>query len=185
MAAWLLMTGCSALPVLVFQHPRSLLSTTDMKFVALAWAVFAPLVLAAPHDEPHNEKRQFFNSFFGRDATFDYVIVGGGTAGLVMANRLSAQKGITVAVIEGGSLYQVTNPLIGNTPAGDTLFSGSSPSDTNPLVDWDFVTQPQAGANNRRIHYARGKCLGGRSVVSIPSLGKLVADPSPARPGTT
>ncbi|KAH6692449.1 hypothetical protein F5X68DRAFT_165394 [Plectosphaerella plurivora] len=96
-------------------------------------------------------------------ATFDYVIVGGGTAGLTMANRLAARSSISVAVIEAGSYYQLTNPLIGQTPAGDTLFAGSDPADTNPLVDWNFVTEPQTGAGNRRIHYARGKCLGGSS----------------------
>ncbi|KAK6206955.1 GMC oxidoreductase [Colletotrichum tabaci] len=110
-------------------------------------------------------KRQLGSSAgdLGKDATFDYVIIGGGTAGLVLANRLSAKSDVTVAVIEAGTFYQITNPIIGNTPAGDTLFAGSSPLDTNPLVDWNFVTQSQAGANNRRIHYARGKCLGGSS----------------------
>lgn len=126
------------------------------------------LATAAPaDDEAHihaEHKRQLGSSAgdLGKDAAFDYVIIGGGTAGLVMANRLSAQPGITVAVIEAGTFYQITNPIIGNTPAGDTLFAGSSPLDTNPLVDWNFVTQPQSGANGRRIHYARGKCLGGR-----------------------
>lgn len=79
-----------------------------------------------------------------------------------MANRLSADPSINVAVVEVGTYYSITNPLIGRTPAGDTLFTGSSKRDTNPLVDWNFMTQPQAGANNREIHYARGKCLGGR-----------------------
>ncbi|KZL64076.1 gmc oxidoreductase [Colletotrichum incanum] len=127
------------------------------------------LTSAAPTEDQarqHAEhKRQLGNSAgdLGKDAIFDYVIVGGGTAGLVMANRLSSRSDITVAVIEAGTFYQITNPIIGNTPAGDTLFAGSSPLDTNPLVDWNFVTQSQAGANNRRIHYARGKCLGGSS----------------------
>lgn len=78
-----------------------------------------------------------------------------------MANRLSADPSISVAVVEAGTSYSLTNPLVGRTPAGDTLFAGSSKWDTNPLVDWNFVTQPQAGANNRKIHYTRGKCLGG------------------------
>lgn len=107
----------------------------------------------------------------GSDATFDYVIVGGGTGGLAMANRLSAKSGVTVAVVEAGTFYQVSNLVIGQTPAGDTLFAGSSPLDTNPLVDWNFVTQAQAGASQRKVHYARGKCLGGRSVLRPPSLG--------------
>ncbi|KAL2879764.1 hypothetical protein SGCOL_004807 [Colletotrichum sp. CLE4] len=127
------------------------------------------LTHAAPADEEarfHAEhKRQLGTSAgsLGKDATFDYVIVGGGTAGLVMANRLSANPDVTVAVIEAGTFYEVTNLLIGQTPAGDTLFAGASPLDTNPLVDWNFITQPQSGANNRKIHYARGKCLGGSS----------------------
>ncbi|GKT92437.1 GMC oxidoreductase [Colletotrichum tofieldiae] len=106
------------------------------------------------------------------DAIFDYVIVGSGTAGLEMANRLSAKGDVTVAVIEAGTFYQITNPVIGNTPAGETLFAGSSPLDTNPLVDWNFVNQAQAGANNRRIHYARVKCLGGAPTLS-PAGGPL------------
>lgn len=135
------------------------------------FAAVLGLANAAPAEDAqqHAEfKRQLGSSAgdTGKDATFDYVIVGGGTAGLVMANRLSAKSDVTVAVIEAGTFYQITNPIIGNTPAGDTLFAGSSPLDTNPLVDWNFVTQPQDGANKRRIHYARGKCLGGRYVVN-------------------
>ncbi|PBP17670.1 GMC oxidoreductase [Diplocarpon rosae] len=102
-------------------------------------------------------------SAVGVTSTYDYVIVGGGTAGLAMASRLSENSSISVAVVEAGSLYQVTNPLLSSTPAGDVYWAGSNPSDTNPLVDWNFVTAPQAGAQNREIHYARGKCLGGSS----------------------
>jgi len=96
-----------------------------------------------------------------QDAEFDYVIISGGTASLVLANRLSEDSSIQVAVIEAGTFYQVSNPLLSSTPAGDVIWAGASPLDTNPLVDWNFVTVPQAGANGRKIHYARGKCLGG------------------------
>ena len=102
---------------------------------------------------------------FGATHNYDYVVVGGGTAGLAIAARLSENSRITVAVIEAGGKYQITNPLLSSTPAGDVIFAGASPSDTNPLVDWNFITVPQAGASNRKIHYARGKCLGGRRVV--------------------
>ncbi|KAF3039632.1 hypothetical protein E8E11_006188 [Didymella keratinophila] len=68
-----------------------------------------------------------------------------------------------VAVIEAGTFYQVTNPALSSTPAGDVIWSGSSPANQNLLVDWNFITNPQAGANNRRTKYARGKCLGGSS----------------------
>ncbi|KAF4815036.1 Dehydrogenase patE [Colletotrichum siamense] len=139
--------------------------------VSQAIATFVAIISvtkAAPADDEARQHAEFKRQLGGnagdaKDATFDYVIIGGGTAGLVMANRLSANPSISVAVIEAGTFYQITNPIIGNTPAGDTLFAGASPLDTNPLVDWNFITQPQAGANNRRIHYARGKCLGGSS----------------------
>lgn len=149
-----------------------------MRFYALATFIS---LLGSTHTAPTDEdarlhaenKRQLGTNAgkVGTDATFDYVILGGGTAGLVIANRLSANPSVTVALIEAGTFYQVTNLLIGQTPAGDTLFAGSSPLDTNPLVDWNFVTQPQEGADQRRIHYARGKCLGGRLV--FPHLWSL------------
>ena len=58
---------------------------------------------------------------------------------------------------------QISDPILSSTPGGDAFWAGSSPADSSPLVDWNFVTQPQAGANDRSIHYARGKCLGGSS----------------------
>ncbi|RPA75821.1 alcohol oxidase [Ascobolus immersus RN42] len=102
-------------------------------------------------------------SLFGVGQTYDYVIVGGGTAGLAIAARLSENPDITVAVIEAGGKYELTNPLLSTTPAGDVIFAGSDKNDTNPLVDWGFITAPQAGAADRKVKYARGKCLGGSS----------------------
>ncbi|CAF9937390.1 MAG: hypothetical protein ALECFALPRED_007237 [Alectoria fallacina] len=96
------------------------------------------------------------------NASFDYVIVGGGTAGLVLAARLSENPSTSVAVIEAGSFYEL-NGNYSEIPALDTLWAGKDPKDTNPEVDWGFDTVPQAGALNAIIHYARGKCLGGSS----------------------
>ncbi|KAK8122847.1 hypothetical protein PG984_011517 [Apiospora sp. TS-2023a] len=125
------------------------------EFLSTALLAYQALLAhSAPVDG--NEKRQ-------QGGAYDYVIVGGGTAGLVLAERLSEDPSLKVAVIEAGTYYQVSNPVLSTIPAGDSFFAGSSPSDTNPLVDWDIVTTPQAGANGRRIHYARGKCLGGSS----------------------
>lgn len=97
----------------------------------------------------------------GVDQTFDYVVVGAGAGGLVMAERLSEDPTINVAVVEAGTFYEVTDPVLASTPFGDVVFVGSSIVDSDPLADWEFVTVPQQGAGDRAIHYCRGKALGG------------------------
>ncbi|PVH75764.1 GMC oxidoreductase [Cadophora sp. DSE1049] len=142
-----------------------------MKFSITSTVLTASIFqLAVSSPTRQNDEKRQLNGFLGSlaglvgvSATYDYVIVGGGTAGLTMASRLSENPSISVAVIEAGSLYQVTNPIFSSTPAGDVFWCGSDPADTNAAVDWNFVTAPQAGAANRKIHYARGKCLGGTS----------------------
>lgn len=79
----------------------------------------------------------------GQDATFDYVVVGGGTAGLAIAMRL-AQAFKSVAVIEAGGFYEADNGNISVVPSLDIIGAGWSPDDLNPKVDWGFVTVPQA-----------------------------------------
>jgi choline dehydrogenase len=96
----------------------------------------------------------------GVEATFDYVVVGGGTAGNAIGTRL-AQGGHSVAILEAGLYYQIGKPVLSTAPLGDILGVGTTLLDSDPLVDWEFVTEPQAGVNNRQVHYARGKCLGG------------------------
>lgn len=91
------------------------------------------------------------------DATFDYVVVGGGTGGSVIATRL-AQQSFKVALVEAGGYYEWES--LAAVPAADVLPVGSDPT-TQSAVDWGFVTSGQPGANGRSIHYARGKCLGG------------------------
>lgn len=101
----------------------------------------------------------------GVNQTFDYVVVGAGTAGSALAYRLAENPAISVALIEAGTYYEVSNPLLSSTPAGDVVFVGSNPEglDRNPVVDWNFVTVPQTGAGDRNVAYCRGKCLGGTS----------------------
>jgi choline dehydrogenase len=95
-------------------------------------------------------------------AEYDYVIIGGGTAGLTLAARLSEEPEYSVAVIEAGNFYQIDTPLLLSTPMSGVSFTGTSPTDIHPAIDWSFVTSPQGGANQRELHYASGKCLGGR-----------------------
>ena len=139
-------------------HSTTMLSRQGIFLLSLVLS-YASLSIAGPaYTVSSKDKRWFF-----APQEFDYVIVGGGTAGLVLANRLSENPNVQVAVIEAGSYYQVSNPFLSSTPAGDVFWAGSSPSDNNPFVDWSLVTQPQASANGRRIRYPRGKCLGGSS----------------------
>ena len=88
--------------------------------------------------------RHLLGSSFGvpGNATYDYVVVGGGTAGLTIATRL-AEKG-TVAVVEAGSFYEISNSNYSQIPAYDAEFTSKDRNDVNPLIDWGFVTTPQA-----------------------------------------
>lgn len=114
----------------------------------------------------------------GINATFDYVIVGGGTAGLTVAARLAESPSTSVAVIEAGGFYEVDNGNLSVVPGFATFFSGTDPNNTNSLIDWGFVTTPQAGAAGRSMHYAQGKTMGGSSARNFmayhrPTTGSL------------
>ncbi|KAF8868345.1 alcohol oxidase [Infundibulicybe gibba] len=89
-------------------------------------------------------------------ATFDYLIVGGGTAGLTLAARLTEDPRVVVGVIEAGG-YDPLVPEI-NVPGmmGRTI--------ANPLYDWTFFSVPQSRANDRVVLQPRGKGLGGSSM---------------------
>ena len=77
---------------------------------------------------------------------FDYVIIGGGNAGLTLAARLSEDLTTRVAVVEAGGFYEdsVGNGSQLSIPAEDILWAGKNVTDTNPNVDWGFTTVPQA-----------------------------------------
>lgn len=102
----------------------------------------------------------------GEEQEFDYLVAGGGTAGNVMGVRL-AEAGYKVAIIEAGGFYEIDKPVLSTAPFGATLGTGSSMLDSVPTTDWVFQTTPQAGANDRSFHYARGKCLGGSSALNF------------------
>ncbi|KAF4448357.1 hypothetical protein F53441_8232 [Fusarium austroafricanum] len=102
----------------------------------------------------------------GVDASYDYVVVGGGTAGNTIGYRL-AKAGYSVAIVEAGAFLEISKPILATAPGGVTAGAGSSLLDSNPLRDWKFTTTPQTGADNREIHYARGKVLGGSSQLNF------------------
>ncbi|KAJ8068724.1 hypothetical protein OCU04_002423 [Sclerotinia nivalis] len=114
----------------------------------------------------HLKARALLGSSFGvpgRNATYDYVVVGGGNAGLTIAMRLAEADAGTVAVVEAGTFYEISNGNISQVPATDGVFAGKGANDWQPQIDWGYQTTPQSGAFNTSLHYARGKTLGGCS----------------------
>ena len=89
--------------------------------------------------------------------THDYIIVGGGTAGCVLANRLSADPGVSVLLLEAGGKDDY---FWIDIPVGYLYTIG------NPRTDWCYRIEPDPGLNGRTIGYARGKVLGGCSSIN-------------------
>ena len=85
--------------------------------------------------------------------SYDYIIIGAGSAGCVLANRLSANPNHSVLLVEAGK--KDTNPLI-HIPGGYSELNRSE-------VDWAFWTEPQPNLNNRKLYLPRGKTWGGSS----------------------
>ena len=90
-------------------------------------------------------------------STFDYIIVGAGTAGCVLANRLSANPKTQVLLLEAG---RKDDYFWIDIPVGYLYTIG------NPRTDWCYQTEPDPGLNGRSIGYARGKVLGGCSSIN-------------------
>ena len=91
------------------------------------------------------------------DLSFDHIIVGGGTAGSLLANRLSADARRRVLLIEAGKKDDYHWVHI---PVGYLYCIG------NPRTDWLYQTEPAAGLNGRSLRYPRGKVLGGCSSIN-------------------
>ena len=91
------------------------------------------------------------------DGDYDYIIVGAGSAGCVLANRLSADQGQRVLLLEAGGK---DNWIWFHIPVGYLFAIG------NPRADWMFRTEPDEGLNGRSLAYPRGKVIGGSSAIN-------------------
>ncbi len=91
------------------------------------------------------------------DPIYDYIVVGAGTAGALMSNRLSEDAQRRTLLIEAGG--RDSHPWI-HIPVGYLYCIG------NPRTDWLYQTEPDAGLNGRRLRYPRGKTLGGCSSIN-------------------
>jgi choline dehydrogenase len=91
------------------------------------------------------------------EGEYDYIIVGAGSAGCLLANRLSADAGRRVLVLEAGGR---DNWIWFHIPVGYLFAIG------NPRSDWCFKTEAEEGLNGRRLDYPRGKVIGGSSSIN-------------------
>ena len=91
------------------------------------------------------------------EGDFDYIVVGAGTAGCIMANRLSADPKNRVLILEAGGN---DNWIWFHIPVGYLFAIG------NPRSDWMFRTEPEPGLNGRALAYPRGKVIGGSSAIN-------------------
>lgn len=88
---------------------------------------------------------------------YDYVIVGAGSAGCVLANRLAARRELRVLLLEAGG--RDSSPFI-HMPAGIARLAGNS------RVDWGYYTEPEPHLLGRRLYWPRGRVLGGSSSIN-------------------
>ncbi|KAL2867496.1 GMC family oxidoreductase [Aspergillus lucknowensis] len=157
MPPWSLLALAGVPALGIFAGQTSLLSTP--------WeALFGGTAEAAAMDG-RIQARDLLSSHFGwygwPGQSFDYVIVGGGTAGLAMAHRLSESGENSVAVVEAGGFYEIEAGNATEVPMFLFNYFFDNGVVKNPLFDWYQYTEAQPGLANRKMFYMQGKTLGG------------------------
>ena len=92
------------------------------------------------------------------DSGYDYIIVGAGSAGCVLANRLTEDPGATVLLLEAGG--RDSHPYI-------QIPLGLGKLQQHKMFDWGYMTEPEPHLNNRQLTLLRGKVLGGSSSINV------------------
>ncbi|PQE14618.1 Versicolorin B synthase protein [Rutstroemia sp. NJR-2017a BVV2] len=110
-------------------------------FLALACGAQSALCSYSESITGFNTVSDHFGSPPLGNATYDYVVIGGGTAGLTISARLAHENAGTVAVIEAGGFYEIDNSNRSSVPGTAAYFIGTAPLFKNALIDWEYQTE--------------------------------------------
>ncbi|KAJ6486190.1 alcohol oxidase [Mycena vitilis] len=100
------------------------------------------------------------------NSDFDYLIIGGGTSGLVLAARLVENPAVRVCVLEAGQDITTQTDIM--VPG----FAFKNLAGNKPDIDWGFKTIPQTNADGRSLYHGRGKAIGGSSMINLMTLNR-------------
>src|SRR5579872_4650856 len=117
--------------------------------------MFRSSTLAAPRHCAKSNRRRPRHRLGSRDMTYDFIVVGAGSAGAVIANRLSADPRNKVLLLEAGA---ADHPWTHLPVAYAKLIA-------NPAANWLYSAEPEETTNGRRLPVPRGKLLGGSSAI--------------------
>ena len=126
---------------------------TNLTNLLLSFITFSNIIFNKQEHYDRLTARTRWNTYY------DYIIIGGGTAGSVLASRLTEDESLTVLLLEAGGSETVSS----NTPGLQDALIGS-------LMDWKFATTPQRwscqGMNDRRCLLSAGRVIGGTSSIN-------------------